>query len=87
MNQVRNKNQKRNILHASDFVMNLYSDYISSLEQHKLIEYVFINFYNYNPLGYSAVKKWASIFGSTCYAFNLLSYFYRITDGISFIRD
>ncbi|AUH74250.1 tyrosine-type recombinase/integrase [Legionella sainthelensi] len=57
INQVRNKTQKPNILHVSDSVMNLYSDYINSLDQNKLTEYVFINFYDYSPLRYSAVKK------------------------------
>lgn len=57
INQVRNKTQKPNILQVSNSVMNLYSEYVSSLDQHKLTEYVFINLYDYSSLRYSAVKK------------------------------
>lgn len=57
INQVRNKTQRPNILHVSDSVMTLYSEYISSLDQNKLNDYVFINFYDYSPLRYTAVKK------------------------------
>lgn len=57
LNQVRNKSYKSNTLHVSSHLMSLYSDYVSSLDQKKLSEYVFINLLDYSPLHYSAVKK------------------------------
>lgn len=57
LNQVRNKSYKSNTLHVSNHLMGLYSDYVNSLDQNKLSDYVFINFQDYTPLSYPAVKK------------------------------
>lgn len=57
LNLVRNKSYKPNTLHVSNHLMGLYSDYVNSLEQNRLSEYVFINFQDYSPLRYPAVKK------------------------------
>ena len=57
LNEVRNKSYKPNTLQVSKTVMDLYSEYISTLDQNKLTDYVFINFNTYTPLRYSAAKK------------------------------
>jgi integrase len=57
LNQVRNKSYKFNTIHVSNHVMALYSEYISTLDQSKLSDYVFINLMTYTPLCYPAVKK------------------------------
>lgn len=57
INQVRNKSYKPNTLQVSNQVMTLYSEYVSSLDQTQLTDYVFINLQNYTPLSYAAVKK------------------------------
>lgn len=57
LNQVRNKSYKSNTLHVSKQVMSLHSEYISTLDQSKLTDYVFINLKDYTPLTYPAVKK------------------------------
>lgn len=57
VNQVRNKSHKPNTIHVSDHLMSLYSDYVSSLDQGKLNDYVFINLKTYEALSYPAVKK------------------------------
>ena len=57
LNQVRNKSYKSNTIHVSNQVMALYSEYISTLDQNKIADYVFINFQTYAPLCYPAVKK------------------------------
>jgi len=43
LNQVRNKSYKSNTLHVSKHVMTLYSEYISTLDQNRTADYVFIN--------------------------------------------
>lgn len=57
INQVRNKSIKPNIINVSDYLMDLYTDYVNSLDQAKLQEYVFINLVTYQPLSYPAVRK------------------------------
>lgn len=66
LNQVRNKSYKSNTLHVSSRLMELYSDYVNSLELNKLSDYVFINFQNYTPLHYSAVKKMFTNLSKKC---------------------
>lgn len=56
LNGVRNKTNAVNIIQVSNDLMSLYSDYISSLDQNRLCQYVFINLIDYSPLNYSAVK-------------------------------
>ena len=57
LNMIRNKSNKPNSVHVSSYLMNLYSDYVSSLNQNRLSDYVFVNLIDYTPLHYSAVKK------------------------------
>jgi integrase len=57
LNQVRNKSYKPNTLHVSTQVMALYGEYISTLDQNKFTDYVFINFKTKTPLCYPAVRK------------------------------
>jgi integrase len=57
LNGVRNKTITPNIVQVSNELMELYSDYVSTLDQNKLTEYVFINLITYKALNYSAAKK------------------------------
>lgn len=66
LNDVRNKTGKPNVLHVSNTVMELYSDYVNSLDQNKLDQYVFINFCSYEPLRYSVVKKLFGTLSKKC---------------------
>jgi site-specific recombinase XerD len=66
LNKVRGKTLKPNIIAVSNTLMNLYSDYISTLDQNRLTEYVFINFTDYKPLEYSLVKKLFTILSKKC---------------------
>lgn len=66
LNQVRNKSYKSNTLHVSNDVMALYSEYISTLDQNKLSEYVFINLKTYAPLCYPAAKKLFIVLSKKC---------------------
>ncbi|MCA0403574.1 MAG: site-specific integrase [Proteobacteria bacterium] len=56
-NHVRNKSHRPNTLHVSSNLMSLYSEYVNSLDQNKLNDYVFINLKTYESLSYPAVKK------------------------------
>jgi hypothetical protein len=57
LNGVRNKTITPNVVQVSNEVMELYSDYVSTLDQNRLTDYVFINLINYEPLNYSVIKK------------------------------
>ena len=46
--------------------MTLYSEYINTLDQNQLNDYVFINFKTYSPLCYPAVKKLFIILSKKC---------------------
>lgn len=65
-NGVRNKSYKPNTIHVSSKLMGLYSDYVSSLDQEKLNDYVFINLLTYKPLCYSVVKKVFTVLSGKC---------------------
>jgi integrase len=57
-NQARNKSRVPNVLHASQELMQLYTDYLQNYPS--LVnqsDYVFINFQTSDPLCYSAVRK------------------------------
>lgn len=66
LNQVRNKTYKPNVLQVSNHFINSYSIYVSTLDQNKLTDYVFINFLTYAPLTYPAVKKIFNILSKKC---------------------
>ncbi len=66
LNNVRNKSKRQNIIHVSNSLLNAYTDYVISLEQSKIGEYVFINLNDYTPLRYSAVRKLFSRFTKQC---------------------
>lgn len=57
LNGVRNKTVRPNTIQVSNEVMRLYGEYISTLEQAKLTEYVFINLATYEPMQYATVKR------------------------------
>lgn len=66
LNLVRNKTLNPNTLQVSSELMQLYSDYISTLDQNRLNEYVFINFETYEPLNYFVVKKLFQTLSKKC---------------------
>lgn len=57
INEVSNKTIVPNIIPTSSALMNLYSEYISTLDHNKLNEYVFINLVTYEPIKYIAIRK------------------------------
>ena len=66
LNKVRGKSLKPNVVQVSTTVMSLYGDYVSTLDQNRLTEYVFINFTDYKPLEYSLVKKLFTTLSKKC---------------------
>lgn len=57
-NQARNKSRTPNVLHVSQELMQLYTDYLQSYpSQVNQSDYVFINFQTNEPLCYNAVRK------------------------------
>lgn len=66
LNKVRNKSLRANVVAVSNTLIGLYSDYVNSLEQNRLTEYVFINFTDYKPLEYSLVKKLFTTLSKKC---------------------
>lgn len=66
LNKVRGKSLKPNVVQVYTTVMSLYGDYISTLDQNRLTEYVFINFTDYKPLEYSLVKKLFTTLSKKC---------------------
>ena len=85
LNQVRNKSYKSNTLHISNDVMALYSEYISTLDQNMLSEYVFINLKTYAPLCYPAAKKLFITLSKKCEFYvrpHMLRHTHATPDGI-----
>ncbi|EHL31087.1 tyrosine-type recombinase/integrase [Legionella drancourtii] len=85
VNQVRNKSYKSNTLHVSNYVMNLYSEYVSSLDQNRLGDYVFINLNTYEPLCYPAIKKLFVNLSQKC-GFYIRPHMLRHTHASSLVR-
>ncbi|AMP89856.1 tyrosine-type recombinase/integrase [Legionella pneumophila] len=85
VNQVRNKSYKSNTLHVSNYVMNLYSEYVNSLDQNRLGDYVFINLNTYEPLCYPAIKKLFVNLSQKC-GFYIRPHMLRHTHASSLVR-
>lgn len=66
LNGVRNKTIAPNVVQVSNELMELYSDYVSTLDQNKLSEYVFVNLTTYEALNYSVAKKLFTTLSRKC---------------------
>ena len=66
LNKIRNKTHKPNVIQVSNSLISLYGEYVSTLDQNQLNEYVFINLTDYKPLEYSIAKKLFTTLSKKC---------------------